>query len=499
MVIKPTRCTTNSAPLVDHVISNTNTDSRELVILTSQLSDHFPIFYFCKTKKNIIQPTTTTYRDFLDANILQFTNALKSINWLPLKEFTDVQLAYDYFSETFFSLYNLYFPSITKKINKNFHPINPWLTKGLLVSRRNKITLCSLSIKQPTHENITKYKLYRNLYAKILRNSKKLYFQKKLIEYQSNTKKTWEIIKKAIHKKGKEKVVTKILNVNGNILSEPNQIAEQFNEYFTNVAKNIVKKINPINPKNVDRNFSPNAPTFSLTLNPLTYQETYDAILQIKPKNTLDFNEISSNFIKKIAVPISEPLLYIFQKSFETGIVPNQLKVAKIVPIIKANDPTIMDNYRPIALLSTFSKILEKIMCNRLTLHLENNSLLSNFQFGFRQSHCTLHPLLLFSNKITEALEKKKHSIAIFCDLRKAFDTVDHNILIKKLESLGVRGFELKWFESYRYLSGRQQFVSLKIHLVLYFLLKLVSLKDRFSDHFFSLYILTICHYVQNF
>ncbi len=84
--------------------------------------------------------------------------------------------------------------------------------------------------------------------------------------------------------------------------------------------------------------------------------------------------------------------------------------------------------------------------------------LLSNFQFGFRKNHSTLHPLLLFSNKITEALEQKKHTIAIFCDLRKAFDTVDHTILLEKLGSLGVTGTELKWFKDY--LSERKQFVS---------------------------------------
>jgi len=97
-------------------------------------------------------------------------------------------------------------------------------------------------------------------------------------------------------------------------------------------------------------------------------------------------------------------------------------------------------------------------MCNRLTTHLEANKLLSNFQFGFRKEHSTLHPLLLFSNKITEVLENKKHAIAIFCDLRKAFDTVDHVILFEKLKDVGVTGVELLWFKSYLY--NRMQFTS---------------------------------------
>jgi hypothetical protein len=108
-----------------------------------------------------------------------------------------------------------------------------------------------------------------------------------------------------------------------------------------------------------------------------------------------------------------------------------QLKIAKVVPIFKSGDPSSMDNYRPISLLSNFSKILEKIVVNRLTDFLESNKLLSQFQFGFRKSHLTLHPLVHFMNKITENLNKKHHTLAIFCDLRKAFDTVDHSTCFK--------------------------------------------------------------------
>ena len=116
-----------------------------------------------------------------------------------------------------------------------------------------------------------------------------------------------------------------------------------------------------------------------------------------------------------------------------------------------------MDNYRPIALLSTFSKILEKIVCNRLSNYLENNNLLSKFQYGFRKEHSTLHPMIHFMNKITNALENKMHTIAIFCDLRKAFDSCNHQILLSKLNRMGLSGTELRWFENY--LTNRQQYV----------------------------------------
>jgi hypothetical protein len=138
-------------------------------------------------------------------------------------------------------------------------------------------------------------------------------------------------------------------------------------------------------------------------------------------------------------------------------VVPTQLKIAKIIPVFKSGDRSIMDNYRPISLLNTFSKILEKVVHNRLTSFLNFNNLLSKSQYGFRKEHSTIHPLTKFLNFITNAFNDREHCIAIFCDLRKAFDTVDHSILLTKLYNIGVQGQELKWFENY--LAGRNQFV----------------------------------------
>ena len=113
--------------------------------------------------------------------------------------------------------------------------------------------------------------------------------------------------------------------------------------------------------------------------------------------------------------------------------------------------------YGPISLLSCFSKILEKIICTRLTNFLESNNIISKSQFGFRAGHSTVHPMVKFMNFVSNALNKKQHSIAIFCDLRKAFDTCNHQILFKKMRKIGIRGTTLEWFRSY--LSNRKQFV----------------------------------------
>ncbi len=162
-------------------------------------------------------------------------------------------------------------------------------------------------------------------------------------------------------------------------------------------------------------------------------------------------------FLKQCSNVIINQLKHIINLSFQTGTFPSQCKVAKIVPIYKSGDPRIADNYRPIALLCNFSKIIEKVMCKRLTNYLETNNLISNCQFGFRSNHSTLHPLMHLSNFITKSFNEKKTAVGIFCDLRKAFDTVNHEILFKKLSNIGVKDTELNWFKSY--LKDRKQYV----------------------------------------
>jgi hypothetical protein len=112
-----------------------------------------------------------------------------------------------------------------------------------------------------------------------------------------------------------------------------------------------------------------------------------------------------------------------------SSIVPSQFKIAKVIPFFKSGDKSLPDNYRPISLLSCFSKIFEKVVCLRLLNFLENNNILTPDQFGFRKSHSAVHPMVHMMNFVSRALNKKETTIAIFCDLRKAFDTVNHEIL----------------------------------------------------------------------
>jgi hypothetical protein len=332
------------------------------------------------------------------------------------------------------------------------------MTSGLLISRRKKYELSKSFTKNRTTENAAKFKTYRNLYYRVIRNAKKLYFEKQLNLYQSNLRKTWSIIKMAIKAPTKKQTGINDLLLNGILTYNSKLIADTLNSFFVNMPSKIVSEIPDCDVK-FDQFFvnNPDAPTFDFQNNPVTVSEILEAIKELQPKKSEDMFGLSMFFVKQFTHLIIKPLHHIIATSFEKGTFPSQLKIAKVIPLHKGGDSTVPDNYRPISLLPNISKIYEKIASIRLTHFLETNNLLSNRQFGFRKNHSTLHPLTHFVNNISEALNKKKHCISIFCDLRKAFDTVDHDILIKKLFQIGVRGTAHSWFRSY--LSNRKQFV----------------------------------------
>ena len=152
-----------------------------------------------------------------------------------------------------------------------------------------------------------------------------------------------------------------------------------------------------------------------------------------------------------------ESFRIIINQSLITGIYPHKLKIAKVIPIYKKENKLLMDNYRPISWLSSMSKLFEKVVYNQLFTYFQKNRLFYNGQYGFRMNHSTELAAIELVDRILKDIDNKKLPLAIYMDLSKAFDTLDHNILIKKLQYYGVIGTPLNWFQSY--LTDRTQYV----------------------------------------
>ena len=208
----------------------------------------------------------------------------------------------------------------------------------------------------------------------------------------------------------------------------------------------------------------------SILLEPTSAKEIECIIKDLKNCSSVGPDEIPVSVVKVASPYICDILSHILNSSMSIGIFPNELKYAKVIPLFKDGDKDLVCNYRPISLLNIFSKIFEKVLYKRLLNFVDKHNILYFNQFGFRARHSTYMPMISMLDKITSAKDQSLYSLALFLDLKKAFDTVQFQILLAKLNWYGIRGTPLKLFESY--LSNRKQFVSYNGHDSSYLVIK---------------------------
>ena len=184
--------------------------------------------------------------------------------------------------------------------------------------------------------------------------------------------------------------------------------------------------------------------TKTFFLSPTTPEEVLNELKTFNLNKTSGPNSIPVKILKDMKSEISVPLSTLTNLSFNTGIFPSSLKLALVMPIIKKGDQQDCNNYRPISVLSNISKLIEKLLYNRLYKFLNQNKCLYNNQFGFRNHQSTNHALVSITEKIRNALDDGKYACGVFLDFQKEFDTVNHKILLSKLENCGIKGTLLK-------------------------------------------------------
>ena len=289
-----------------------------------------------------------------------------------------------------------------------------------------------------------------------MRNAEREHYKNLLLKNKNNLKKSWSIIKEVInHNKSDISAASREFIINNNKITNPSIIANSFNNYYVNVGPALAENISQTDISPTTYIFYNNES--SLFLNPTNEEEVKRIISQLKEASP-GCDTIHSKIVKKTFEYFADPLVHILNLSLSQGIFPNELKLAKVIPIYKAGDIHNITNYRPVSVLPIFSKIFEQIMYTRLNKFINDNDILYKYQFGFRKNHNTSLALMILLDKIYDSFNDNKHVVGIFLDLRKAFDTIDHGILLKKLYKYGIRGVALNWIENY--LSCRKQFVS---------------------------------------
>ena len=459
-IFYPTRITGTSSTLIDNIFFNGITYKFETAIIYNEISDHLPVAIHIHLKLSKIKPSLEfKRRKYTTEKIELFKRDLLDADWNPVytESRNNVNNYYAIFLHIFSTLFEKYFPIETIRIKNVISPRKCWITRGLVKSCKRRSILFKKYKQNPTKINENRYVIYRNKLNALLKKVEKDYYKNKLNSLTGNLRDTWKLLNEILNKNKTSHLIEKFSSNDGLIVSDPKAIVEHFNDFFVNIGDRLANDI----PAALTsfRSYLKGSIVDSFLLHLTNPEEVITIVKGFSNKYSYGVDSVPVNIMKECISPIAEVLSFVINCSFSHGCFPDELKIAKVCPVYKGGTKTSFSNYRPISVLPSFSKIFEKLVYNRLESYVLSKNILVNNQYGFRRMHSTYMAILDMFDKVSESIDKHEVSIGVFIDLSKAFDTLNHTILLEKLEHYGIRGLPLLWFKDY--LSNRKQFVLL--------------------------------------
>lgn len=441
-------------------------------IVKSDISDHFMCIAVIqenlyKAKHN----SAEKFRKITDSVLRNINASLLNRNWHMLHDMT-VDEGSKFLITEIQKLLDFYAPEKQLNCQSKYKLKAEWVTQGLTVSSRKCLQMYKKVVSKPRQsQEFENYKKYRNLYNSLRRKAKFAHYNNLVKKNMTDAKMLWKILHKLTGKIKNKKDLSDEIIVNGIKVNNDNTISDAFAKHYSNVGKLLADRINSkSNIKDPMDNMKKRVEQ-NCFLFPTDHGEIEKFINTLKEKNSKGHDDISNRILKKIYPGIINALEILFNKSLQEGLFPSNMKIAVVKPLYKSKSKTDMINYRPISLLPVISKILEKIVNKRVVKFLTKHKVFYEGQYGFRTNRSTTDAILDFTGNLVDNLNKGNYTLGLFLDMSKAFDSINHHTLFRKLEFYGIRGNVLSWFKSYlsnRYLKVKIRNATSKKYLMTY-------------------------------
>lgn len=456
LITKPTRICGDSHTLLDNIFTGDPVHYSCGIIL-SDISDHYPVFsifndVFPNDLGRNVSPTVLRYRQINDETLNTLYSSLVDFDFGVILGLNDVNDAFVKFNDEIMKFYNLHCPILNKTVSYKALT-KPWIDGEVRDELRRKDNF--LKLWRSGRMSDATYKRLRNNLTKMIRTKKKLYYDNRFNEIKGDIKRTWALINSVIKPgTGNKRGFISKLNVHNELITSSIGIADAMNDHFSTVGSRIAASFQSSSDHG---EFLQGGYPNSFFLPPVSVLDVQTHIGSLRNKKC-SVDTLPALVLKYISDILAPVLCSLINLSIANSTFPDSLKLARVVPLFKGGDSSCLGNYRPISILNIFSKILEKHVYKHLYSYLERANILNDNQFGFRHSRGTTQAILRHVGFIYENLDKSSIVFSLYLDLQKAFDSVDHGILLNKLSFYGIRGVALEWFRSY--LSNRRQYVN---------------------------------------
>jgi hypothetical protein len=440
----PTRISNTISTTIDHIATNIINNTYRLATLDTSLSDHQLLLL--SVNRSIPRRESSIFKTFMDYDRIIDLGLLNNIG-----QQTNIE-------EFMMALTRIIQNNTTiKRFSVKTTPKKKYITHDIMMTINQKEKIFRLSKRFPENEFFRNYyRILRNLVKYKIRISKKKYYEESFQNVMDDGKKTWEIINDLISGKKKKKFEFALL-INGEKITDEAEVAEAFNKFFVEVSKKIHDQIeDPVGDIKESLNYCDET---IARFEDTTEAEVMAIIDNLNQNVAVGYDAISSKFLKKFKMHLCAPITAFINRSLQQGVFPDCLKIAKVTPIYKSGKKSDINNYRPISVLTSTSKIFETIILKRMLNHLNKTEFFHQNQYGFLPSSNTLAAAINLMNFIFTKIDKKERVGCLFIDLQKAFDCVHHSVLIEKLKAAGFTGEALALFKSY--LTNRGQFVQI--------------------------------------